>query len=116
VHILSHGAYPGEIRVGCMCAEQLTEDYVTPRRREHELRSRAARRERWLTRHWKLSQKGHEYLNTRDGHNVGIFEIEGGRFKAWIDKQRGRFEYASADKAKLGIFDALEKMRKKARQ
>lgn len=116
VHILSHRDYSDRIRVGCVCAEQLTEDYVTPKRREYELRGRAARRERWLTRKWKLSRKGHEYLNTRDGHNVGIFEVGVGRFKAWIDDRRGRIEYASAERAKLGICDALERMRKVKRR
>src|SRR5438552_4145724 len=59
VHILCHAQYSGDIRVGCMCAEQLTDDYVTPKRKESELRSRAGRRERWLRRKWNLSQKGH---------------------------------------------------------
>ena len=63
-----------------------------------------------------MSRKGHEFLNTRDGYNVGILEVGEGRFKAWIGKQSGRIEYSSAEKAKLGIFDALEKMRKRKRQ
>jgi hypothetical protein len=115
VHILSHSAYTEDIRVGCVCAEQLTDDYVTPRRREGELRSRASRRKTWLTRKWKISRKGHEYLNTRDGYNVGVYEVSGGRFKAWLGKKRGRIEHASAEKAKLAIFDALEKLRAKDR-
>ena len=59
--------------------------------------------------------KGHEYLNTRDGYNVGIYEIDGGRFKAWIGKRRGSIEYLSSEKAKLAVFDALEKIRNRDR-
>jgi len=111
VHILSHSGYKDKIRVGCICAEHLTNDYVNPRRREHALRTKSSRRDRWLTRSWKISAKGNEYLNTRDGHNVGVFEVQGGRFKAWIGNKRGTIEYTTSDKAKLAIFDALEKMR-----
>lgn len=62
VHTLAHDEYPDSIRVGCICAERLTEDYVNPKRREGELRNRAARREKWVKREWKASVKGNRFL------------------------------------------------------
>jgi hypothetical protein len=111
VHILSHEMYPCPIRVGCICSEHLTEDYVTPRQRENRLRTRAARRESWARRTWKISRKGNEYRKTRDGRHVVIFRVANGRFKCKIDEDFGRLVYPSAREAKLRTFDALEKMR-----
>lgn len=116
VHILSHPSYTDAIRVGCVCAEHLTDDYVTPRRREQALRNRGARRVNWLKRRWKISKKGNEYPETRDGYHVGVYGVGTGKFKAWIGKRRGTRVYPSSDQAKLGIFDALEKLRAKRKE
>lgn len=113
VHLLSHPQYTDVIRVGRVCSERLTDDCVTPRQRENQLRTRAARRQRWLERNWKISQQGNEYLTTRDRHHVVIFSIGGGRFKCRIDGIRGRLVYGSIEEAKLKIFDVLEKKRLK---
>jgi hypothetical protein len=45
VHTLAHPDHPS-IAVGCDCAENLTEDYVNPERREKELRAKAGRKKR----------------------------------------------------------------------
>jgi hypothetical protein len=111
VHLLSHVAYPTAIRVGCVCCERLTEDYITPRQRESQLRTRAARRERWLDGIWKISRKGNEYRKTRDGHHVVVFSVGRGRFKCRIDGVLGTLVYDSSNEAKVRIFDVLEKRR-----
>ena len=113
VHIISHPEYSKIIRVGCICAEHLTNDYVKPREIENKLRNRAARRQNWLKRKWKFSQKGSVYLKTKDGYHVGCFPVEEGKFKAWIGKRTGKLYHLTIDEAKLAIFDALEKIRKK---
>jgi len=111
VHLLSHADYSKTIRVGCICSERLTDDYVRPRRLERSLRNRASRRQAWLKKKWKLSRKGNTYLKTKDGFHVGCFEAESGGFRAWIGPRRGRLVHPSIDAAKLAIFDALDKIR-----
>ena len=44
VHIMRHPDYPDELRVGCVCAEKMSDDYVNPRRAEDTLKKRAVRR------------------------------------------------------------------------
>lgn len=39
VHVMSHPTY-GTLRVGCVCAEKMQDDYVEPRRRETEFKRR----------------------------------------------------------------------------
>jgi hypothetical protein len=65
VHIVEHDNYADRLEVGCICCENLTGDYAGPRRQEAELRKRIARRARWMTRGWRLSQAGNPMLKHR---------------------------------------------------
>ena len=47
VHIVEHAEVGEAFRVGCTCAEKLTNDYLNPERRERELRNRVNRRINW---------------------------------------------------------------------
>ena len=106
VHTLTHREHPDAIRVGCICAEHLTEDYVNPRQREGELRNRAARRDHWPRRAWKKSAKGNLYLTTPDDHHVIVFPARGG-FMLRIDDKPGRKVYPTKLAAQLASFDYL---------
>lgn len=64
------------VRVGCVCAEKMTEDLVNPMRREKRLRNRFARRKKWLERSWAPSKRGREYLTV--GHNHIVIFRRGG--------------------------------------
>jgi len=95
----------------------MTEDYVNPRRIEGELRSRATRRSRWPNlQAWRESRKGNWYMNTKDGHNVGVFRTSGGQYMVWIDSRRGKIKHSSLREAKIAIFDVLERERQEAKQ
>jgi hypothetical protein len=52
VHIVSHPEINEEFRVGCICAEKMTGDYVNPKRREQDLQNRARRRANWSNKNW----------------------------------------------------------------
>lgn len=39
VHIMKHPEFLGELRVGCICACHMTDDYESPQARERELRN-----------------------------------------------------------------------------
>ncbi len=111
VHILKHPEVSGEYRVGCVCAEKMTGDYINPERRERDLRNRAERRKNWLSRNWKVSKKGNWYLKI-DTHNIGVFENKTPfGYKCRIDSVFGTIIYKSIAEAKMGLFKKIEDMK-----
>lgn len=69
VHYMKHPDYPEELAVGCICAENMEQDYLRPREREKRLRALASRRKTWGRRQWKVSSRGNPYLNA-EGYNL----------------------------------------------
>lgn len=118
VHCMTHPSYNCTLRVGCVCAEHMEEDYVNPRRRERQLRNAAQRKKKWLSRHWAISAKGNSYLNT-DGFNIIIFEKSNGCWGGKLTDRRtgksllSKHTYASEDQAKLAAFDAMIHLKNK---
>jgi hypothetical protein len=108
VHTIEHPEWPSALEVGCVCCEHLTCDYVLPRRRERELKARAGRRQRWLTRRWRVSRKGNPFIRAH-GHHVVIVRNSAGRWTYCLD---GRWSpsilaYTTLEGAKLAAFDAI---------
>lgn len=104
VHVMEHADHDDALRVGCVCAEKMSDDYLGPKRRESRLRNRAVRRKKWLTRTWRTSSKGNPFLNIQ-GHNVGVHI---NKFKRWGYRIEGRFSaetYPTMEEAKLALFD-----------
>jgi len=89
-------------------------DLAGARAREADFKKHMSRRSRWLTRAWRTSRKGNDYLNTREGFHAVVFpcgERWAGRFE---DKGTGicrasRPSYATKDDAKLAVFDAIKR-------
>lgn len=111
VHYMVHPEYAGQLAVGCVCASKMSDDYVNPERRERELRNQASRRSRWLTRKWRVSRKGNDFLNT-DGFNIAIFQTaRGWTFRIVRESDDAKFTYKKVyrtqDEAKLAAFDAM---------
>ena len=50
VHIMKHPEIQGELRVGCICACHMTNDYENPEARERELRSCTKKKEFYAKR------------------------------------------------------------------
>lgn len=112
VHELAHKRSNKQVRVGCVCAEHLTQDFSTPRLREAALKGRASRRMRWPTLNWKQSQKGNLFLK-KQGNVIVVKRASSGAWRAsythsdnenWIPVQGF---YNSPEEAKLAAFDAL---------
>lgn len=117
VHLMRHQEHDGELRVGCVCAEKMSGDYQTPKRREKVLRSRADRRAKWLARKWRRSAKGNLWIKAGDYHVVVAAELgQLGKVRGFINNKRGRFLYESEDAARLALFDAIEKMKEIAKK
>jgi len=111
VHYMEHPDYPKALGCGCICAGHMENDYVNAQERERWMHNVNARRKNWLTRAWRTSRNGNDYINT-DGYNIVVFQRGAGwRFRI----QRDGTDYAvSADRgfraqkdAKLAAFDAL---------
>lgn len=115
VHTMTHPSHADELRVGCICASKMEEGYAAAEA-EKTLRNRSTRRSKWLTRDWRVSQKGNEFLNltaNEERKNVVVF----GSARRWGFMINDRDDdeaqsirgsgYASSDEAKLAAFDAL---------
>lgn len=57
VHILQHSDFNGELRVGCVCAEHMTDDYINPQKSERELKNRLNRKKNFMRREWQEARK-----------------------------------------------------------
>ena len=79
VHSMQHPHYPQILMCGCVCAGYMEEDPAWARQREGELRSISSRRQRWLSRNWRISRSGNSYLNV-EGRNVVVYPGAAGRW------------------------------------
>lgn len=109
VHIMEHPEYPNELRVGCVCAEKMSGDYVNPRKAEDTLRKRALRRKNFNNKDWNFNPakrthskkyKG-EYITIMESWNgnLGIFfadnriwEYNGRKIRSFEEAERVAFE------------------------
>jgi len=113
VHTMQHPDYPHALKVGCVCAEKMEDDYIGPRQRESKLANRVSRRRRWRTRNWRESGKGNHFLNV-EGCNVVIYPDKLNATR-WRFRVRDEFDEttfsdrssATQDEAKLAAFDWL---------
>lgn len=115
VHIVQHKDIEEEYRVGCICAEKMTEDYVNPREREKELKRKSNERITWIKKKWKISKSGNHYLNI-DGHNLVVFDDAiTGKYKCKINEAFGTKTYNDLSAAKIGLFNKIEDLKQKGK-
>lgn len=108
VHILTHQEINEEFRVGCICAEKMTNDYVTPKRLENELQNRAKRLKTWKQKEWKRSQNGNLFLKY-EGHHILIYrDKKTNLYKVKIDETFGNKTFKLIEEAKSAAFKGVE--------
>lgn len=112
VHIMEHPAYPQQLRVGCICAGHMEQNLSQAKQREANFKNSRSRRNRWLTRKWRTSASGNEFLNTREGFNVVVYSkgrIWGGKIEHRVSgfSRTSKLPYLTQDQAKLAAFDAM---------
>lgn len=113
VHVVYHQDSSEELEVGCICAEKMTNDYVTPKRREKELRNKANRKRNFISHQWKLSKNGNLFTK-KDGHHLLIFkDRKSKKYKCKIDSHFGMKSFESVLEAKKAIFNEIEYYKKK---
>jgi hypothetical protein len=114
VHHMCHTAYPSLLAVGCVCAGNMEQDLDAARHRDSLMVSRAAKRRRWLTRRWRVSAKGNDWLQA-DGYRVVVYP-KGSRWGVTVASAGDDFlrhdfrSYPTADRAKLAAFDLVTRL------
>lgn len=111
VHIVKHPDVAEELRVGCICASKLTDDYVNPKRRECELQNYINRKKTWNKKKWKNSPVGNPFRFINGQCFQIVKDYKSGRFKLKIDKKLGDFTYDSIEDAKKRAFEVIEHRR-----
>jgi len=120
VHIMSHQNYPELLRVGCVCAEHMAEDY-DGRAAEKKTRDRSRRRHTYLQeRRWHPSKAGNSiYYKSNDKFVVIVWERDAESEpygfvvldKVLDDETVCDESYETEAEAKAAAFQVLEEMR-----
>ncbi len=110
-HHMTHPGWPDSLAVGCICAGFMEQDRERAQSRERTFVNEQARRRTWLTRKWRRSRRGYEFLNT-DGFNIVIYEHGGGWGSRITNRAGGEFwesrkYYGTSDAAKMGALTGL---------
>jgi hypothetical protein len=105
VHIMEHPEFPRRLRVGCVCAEKMCEGY-NAKGRERDLKSRAARRWRWVTHGWRWTKKGNSCRKEGE-HWLVIWEdrYRPGKYKYSIDGDVSHESFESIVATQMALFD-----------
>jgi hypothetical protein len=116
VHVMEHPRYEDALRVGCVCAGHMEEDVTGARKREARFRGERSRRKRWLSRDWRISTSGNQFLNTSDGFNIVVYpkgSIWGARVehRASGYQRTSKLPYQTQDQVKLAAFDAMIRLK-----
>ncbi|KUM53699.1 hypothetical protein [Rheinheimera sp. EpRS3] len=113
VHFMEHSNYPEVLQVGCVCAGHMEGNLAASQAREASMKSRAAKRKRWVTRAWKISAKGNPHI-TADGYRITVYP----RGNGWACTlaglvsgavQHSRRYFKTIEEAKLAAFDHITK-------
>ena len=90
IHYMEHEQFPNILKVGCVCAGHLEENLSEAKKRDDFMKSRSGKRKRWLSRNWKISKKGNEYVKA-DGYIITIFPFKNS-WSALIKSEDGSYE------------------------
>ena len=111
VHYMQHPAYSDVLGVGCVCGGHMEGDLTASRHRESGMKSRSAKRSRWLGRAWKRSQNGNPYI-VADGYRITVYP-RGGGWACTVAAQddsvliHSRRNYPNSNAAALAAFDVI---------
>ncbi|MFA9392548.1 MAG: hypothetical protein ACERKD_22245 [Prolixibacteraceae bacterium] len=107
VHVVTHKEVDEEFSVGCICAENMTNDYVNPKRLERELKNKAIRRRTWVRKVWKVNLNGNHYLNYHDHLLLIYMDKRSDKYKVRFGEIFGRKRFDTIKEAKNAVFDGI---------
>lgn len=102
IHTVSHRDYPGQLQVGCVCAENMTGDYVRPRVAEGAVKRRRARLKAFINDRWSSGSNG-SFSRKWNGHRVLLAPRASG-WIAKVDGEGGRRVFTNRDEAAAAVF------------
>lgn len=116
VHVMTHPDYLPTLSVGCVCAEKMTDDYITPRRIEAAKRNKAARKLNFDKSPWNYNPLKCSYTKKYKGiritivksryGNWGIYMME---YVIWKYKDEAIKEFKLAERLAFELFEAYKK-------
>ena len=115
VHVVEHSEVSSEFRVGCSCAEKMTEDYVNPARREKDIINRSSRLLKWTKKQWKKSKNGTYYLKIEERLLLIFQDKKTSKYKVKIGDTFGIKAFDKIEKAKVAVFKRIEFLKEKGR-
>ncbi|MDH5718875.1 MAG: hypothetical protein OEZ22_14710 [Spirochaetia bacterium] len=113
IHHMNHTDYPEILKVGCVCAGHMEGNLIAAKKRDDFMKSRNSKRKRWLSRKWKTSSRGNEYIKV-DGYLVTIYE-KNTEWKGVVKDLTtekpffSKRKYFSSNEVKLASFDLITK-------
>ncbi|MBQ4562076.1 MAG: UvrD-helicase domain-containing protein [Clostridia bacterium] len=107
VHHMVHDDYPRKIGAGCVCAGKMEGDVEAARKREQEFKNKQSRLETLLTRKWKRSKNGNEYIKIKD-HLIVLYCHES-KWKYAVDSQFAKERFPSREDAVSAAFEIIDK-------
>jgi hypothetical protein len=102
IHDVSHPDYPAVLHVGCVCAENLTNDYAAPRAAEAAVKRHRSRLRTFLDKGWKAGRNG-SLSRAWKGHRV-LLAPRGQGWIAKVDGQGGRKVFGAREDAGAAVF------------
>ena len=106
VHYLKHTDWKHTIKVGRICANELSGDKRADSS-EQSLRNHAQRRSNFpALKGWKSSAKGNLWIEYQD-HHIVIMRSASGKFRLRIDGVFGKLDFPDLRSAKLRAFDVV---------
>lgn len=114
VHVVTHPGVEKDFKVGCICAEKMTGDYVNPKEREKDLKSRAGKRIQWLKKEWHINQNGNYYLMFEEHYLLVYRDKQTGKFKCRIGEVFGQKAFDTLEQAKNAVFTGIDFLKERA--
>lgn len=115
IHLLKHLDYSGEIRVGCVCASNMIDDYVNPQEREKDLKNRANRKKNFMKQEWRQKPDSGNYTLRYKGEYITIMRSKYGSGWGVVFQGEHRWDFHgkkitdlyTAKKVAFDLFDEL---------
>ena len=113
MHFLRHPEYDRELRVGCICASKMIEDYAAPLERERNQKNRTNRKGNFMKRSWSYKSGTGNYCLRYKGENITIMRSKYGSGWGVVFKGKGYWEYHGRkiddlETAKLVAFELFD--------
>lgn len=123
VHIMKHPEYPKELKVGCVCAEKMSDDYINPRKRENELKNKCSRRNSFNKVKWKKNFDKNTYSKKHKGEYITIMQSRYGNWgiffadnRIWEYEGKKILSFEEAEKIAFKVFEKYHTTKEERRR